>query len=78
MTTDVDVQYFSHLNGLVLGNNWGDMIRLLDTCLVNGLPLTTITSASIDTQGDITLNLYAAHNCKYQLKSKHVFITKTL
>ena len=63
MATDVDVQYFSHLNGLVLSNNWGDMIRLLDTCLVNGLPLTSITSASIDAQGDITLNLYAAHNC---------------
>ena len=63
MATDVDVQYFSHLNGLVLSNNWGDMIRLLDTCLVNGLPLTSITSATIDAQGDITLNLYAAHNC---------------
>ena len=63
MATDVDVQYFSHLNGLTLGNNWGDMIRLLDTCLVNGLPLTSITSASIDAQGDITLSLYAAHNC---------------
>lgn len=63
MTTDVDVQYFSHLNGLVLGNDWGDLIRLLDTCLVNGLPLTSITSASIDAQGDITLNLYAAHKC---------------
>lgn len=63
MATDVDVQYFSHLNGLTLGNNWGDLIRLLDTCLVGGLPLTSITSASIDAQGDITLNLYAAHNC---------------
>lgn len=63
MATDVDVQYFSHLNGLVLGNNWGDLIRLLDTCLVNGLPLTSITSATIDAQGDITLSLYAAHNC---------------
>ncbi|WP_151711258.1 hypothetical protein [Acinetobacter junii] len=62
MATDVDVQYFSHLNGLTLGNNWGDMIRLLDTCLVNGLPFTSVTSASIDAQGDITLNLYAAHN----------------
>ena len=61
MATDVDVQYFSHLNGLTLGNNWGDLIRLLDTCLVNGLPLTSITSASIDAQGDITINLYAAH-----------------
>lgn len=63
MATDVGVQFFSHLNGLTLGNNWGDLIRLLDKCLVNGLPLTSITSASIDTQGDITLNLYAAHNC---------------
>ena len=51
MAADVDVQFFSHLNGLVLSNNWGDMSRLLDTCLVNGLPLTSITSASIDTQG---------------------------
>jgi hypothetical protein len=63
MATDVDVQYFSHLNGLVLGNNWGDMIRLLDTCLVNGLPLTEITSASIDAQGDILITTYAAHKC---------------
>mgnify|MGYP003602905236 CR=1 FL=1 len=61
MATDVDVQYFSHLNGLTLGNNWGDMIRLLDACLVNGLPLTSITSASIDAQGDIHLTTYAAH-----------------
>lgn len=63
MATDVDVQYFSHLNGLTLGNNWGDMIRLLDACLVNGLPLTSITSATIDAQGDIHLTTYAAHNC---------------
>lgn len=63
MATDVDVQFFSHLNGLVLGNNWGDMIRLLDTCLVNGLPLTSITSATIDAQGDINLTLFAAHKC---------------
>lgn len=61
MATDVNVQYFSHLNGLTLGNNWGDMIRLLDACLVNGLPLTSITSASIDAQGDIHLTTYAAH-----------------
>lgn len=61
MTTDVDVQFFSNLNGLTLSNNWGDMIRLLDTCLVNGLTLPSVTSASIDSQGDITLNLYADH-----------------
>ncbi|MEQ1069174.1 hypothetical protein [Acinetobacter lwoffii] len=63
MATDVDVQYFSHLNGLTLGNNWGDLIRLLDTCLVNGLPLTSITAASIDAQGDIHLTTYADHKC---------------
>ncbi|MFW2102954.1 hypothetical protein [Acinetobacter guillouiae] len=61
MATDVQVQFFSHLNGLVLGNNWGDMVRLLDSCLVNGLPLSSVTSASINNQGDITLNLYADH-----------------
>lgn len=63
MATDVDVQFFSHLNGLTLSNNWGDMIRLLDTCLVNGLSLTSITSATVDAQGDINLTLFAAHNC---------------
>lgn len=63
MATDVEVQYFSHLNGLILGNNWGDMIRLLDTCLVSGLPLSSVTSASIDSQGDISLNLFAGHKC---------------
>lgn len=63
MATDVDVQFFSHLNGLTLSNNWGDMIRLLDACLVNGLPLTSITSATVDAQGDINLTLFAAHNC---------------
>lgn len=62
MATDVNVQFFSHLNGLVLSNTWGDMVRLLDTCLVNGLPFTSITSASIDANGDINLMFYAAHN----------------
>ena len=62
MATDVDVQFFSHLNGLVLGNNWGDMIRLLDACLVNGVTLPSVTSASIDAQGDVHITLYAVHN----------------
>ena len=62
MATDVDVQYFSHLNGLTLGNNWGDLIRMLDTCLVTGLSFTSVTSASIDAQGDVHITLYAAHN----------------
>lgn len=62
MATDVDVQYFSHLNGLTLGNNWGDMIRLLDKALVSGIDFTQITVASIDPQGDVHITLYAAHN----------------
>ena len=62
MATNVDVQYFSHLNGLTLGNNWGDLIRLLDKALVTGIDFTQITLASIDAQGDVHITLYAAHN----------------
>ncbi|MFW1859225.1 hypothetical protein [Acinetobacter defluvii] len=62
MATDVDVQYFSHLNGLVLGNNWGDLIRLLDKTLVTGIDFTEITQATIDEQGDVHITLYSAHN----------------
>lgn len=62
MATDVDVQYFSHLNGLVLGNNWGDLIRLLDKALVSGIDFTQITAASIDAQGDVHITLYSVHN----------------
>lgn len=61
MATDVDVQYFSHLNGLTLGNNWGDLIRLLDKALVTGIDFTQITAASIDEQGDVHITLYSAH-----------------
>ena len=62
MATDVEVQYFSHLNGLVLSNNWGDLIRLLDKALVTGIDFTQITAASIDAQGDVSITLFAAHN----------------
>jgi hypothetical protein len=62
MATDVNVQYFSHLNGLTLGNNWGDLIRLLDKALVTGLDFTQVTAASIDAQGDVHITLYAVHN----------------
>lgn len=61
MTTDVKVQFFSHLNGLNLGNNWGDLIRLLDATLVNGVSLPSITAASIDEQGDVHLSFYTDH-----------------
>lgn len=62
MSTDVDVQFFSNLNGLTLGNNWGDLIRLLDKTLVTGIDFTQIISASIDAQGDVHITLYSAHN----------------
>lgn len=62
MATDVDVQYFSHLNGLILGNNWGDLIRVLDKVLVTGINFTQITAASIDAQGDVHITLFAVHN----------------
>lgn len=62
MATEVDVQYFSHLNGLTQGNNWGDLIRLLDKALVTGIDFTQITAASIDKQGDVHITLYTAHN----------------
>jgi len=61
MATDVDVQYFSHLNGLTLGNSWGDLIRLLDKALVTGIDFTQITAASIDAQGDVNQRR-AKHN----------------
>lgn len=62
MATDTDVQFFSHLNGLTLGNNWGDLIRLLDKALVTGIDFTQITAVSISDQGDVHITLYAAHN----------------
>lgn len=62
MATEVEVQYFSHRNGLTLGNNWGDLIRLLDKALVTGIDFTQITAASIDLQGDVHINLYSNHN----------------
>jgi len=62
--TDVNVQFFSHLNGLTLGNNWGDLIRLLDTCLVNGKPLPSIILQNVDPEtADITLEFSAEHSC---------------
>ena len=30
MATDLKVQFFSHLNGINLGNNWGDLIWGVD------------------------------------------------
>lgn len=59
--TDVSVQYFSHLNGLQLDNRWGDMIALLDTCLVNGIVLPYITDCIIDESGNLSLTFDSPH-----------------
>lgn len=61
MTTDVNIQFFSHLNGINLSNSWGDLIRMLDTCLVNGKSLPAITSATLNAQGDVLLSFAAPH-----------------
>ncbi|MEB3753825.1 hypothetical protein [Acinetobacter sp. MD2(2019)] len=65
MAAETDVQFFSHLNTLCpqLTNDWGCMIKLLDACLVNGVILPTITSASVEAGGNITVNFNAAHTC---------------
>lgn len=63
MATDTKVQFFSHLNGLVIDNNWGDLIALLDICLVSGLSLPDVATASIDVQGDINLSFNTDHKC---------------
>lgn len=61
MVTEVDVQFFSHLNGLTLNNEWGEMIRMLDKTLVNGVELPAITAASIDVDGSVHLTFFANH-----------------
>lgn len=62
MATDVNTQFFSHLNGLKLTNTWGDLIRLLDKCLVNGITLPVISSATVDSSGHVTLVFEENHN----------------
>lgn len=56
MATDVAVQYFNSNNlGLSLGNNWGDLIRLLDAVLVNGLPVNYVTGLRITAHNEIEI-----------------------
>ncbi|WP_334069757.1 hypothetical protein [Acinetobacter colistiniresistens] len=56
MATDVDVQYFNSNNiGLQVTNKWGDLIRLLDVVLVNGLPVSYLTGVRITAENEIEL-----------------------
>lgn len=61
MATDVDVQFFSNLNNIPLGLNWGDLIRLLDKALVTGIDFSQVTAASVNENGDLLLTFYADH-----------------
>ncbi|MCF9045964.1 hypothetical protein [Acinetobacter nectaris] len=63
MKADTSVQFFIRENGLFLNNRWGDLISVLDTCLVTGLLLPAITSISIADDGKMTVNFKAVHNC---------------
>lgn len=61
MATSTDIQFFSHLNGLILDNIQGNLIELLDTCLVNGLALPAISSAEVSMSGDIHITFSDNH-----------------
>lgn len=63
MKADTSVQFFSHKNGLSLDNRWGDLINLLDMCLVKGVVLPAITSMSIADDGRMTVGFSAEHKC---------------
>lgn len=64
MAAETGVQFFSHLNAGCpqLTNDWGCMINLLDACLVNGVSLPAVSSATVDTNGNITVNFAATHS----------------
>lgn len=79
MTTNVNVQFFSHTNNLKLSNNTGDLIRLLDKALVTGVELPSITAALIDEQGDVHLTFYSAHTATlFQVVELSDFLPNTL
>lgn len=60
---ETNVQFFSHLNGLTLDNKWGEMIRLLDACLVYGLKLPDISTIEIQEEGKILIEFKSQHKC---------------
>ncbi|MHA3082121.1 hypothetical protein ACX1NX_02840 [Acinetobacter sp. ANC 5383] len=64
MAAETDVQFFSHLNAGCpqLTNNWGCMINLLDACLANGVSLPNVSSVTVATGGNITVNFGATHS----------------
>lgn len=61
MPADVNVQFFSNLNNIPLGPNWGDLIRLLDKALVTGIDFSQVTAASVNENGDLLLTFYTDH-----------------
>lgn len=57
-----NVKYFSSamLNAPVVGNNWGDLVTMLDACLVTGFNQKTVLSASFNGT-DLVLQLPTGH-----------------
>lgn len=58
------VKFYSSgmLNSPVLANNWGDLVTLLDACLINGFGLTTLDSITFDAStGIATASISAGH-----------------
>lgn len=60
--TDLTVKYFS--SGMVgapqIANNWGDLVTMLDACLVNGFALKAIDSLTF-ANGVVTASITAGH-----------------
>ena len=60
--TDLTVKYFS--SGMVgapqIANNWGDLVTMLDACLVNGFALKAIDSLTF-ANGVATASITAGH-----------------
>lgn len=79
MPADVNVQFFSNLNNIPLGPNWGDLIRLLDKALVTGIDFSQVTAASINQNGDVLLTFYADHKALlFQIVELSGFIPASL
>lgn len=78
--SDIEVQYFSHLNGLVLNHDWQSLFNVLDATLVNGLLLPQITSCSVDNDtGNIIFDFVSDHKSQlFQIVELSGFVPEIL
>lgn len=65
MAAETSIQFFcsDNFNAPSLDNNWGALINVLDACLVNGLSLPALSSASGD-GSQVTLTFTVDHKVK--------------